>query len=484
MNRPRLMTSLRASLFAALTCACAATGGDEPTAADVTPIEDAEAAAPVTRITVDRSVAELEVWQDPTFERWFAESYAAVSEVEPVVTSTEQDLIQSVYAQLEAGALEDVVQRLDAQRGEGSSATLDYVIGNAYLEQDQLDEAAAAYERAVAAYPRFLRAWRNLALVRVQGGDHEGAIEAFTRAMSYGDASAVTYGLLGVAYSNTSNDLAAETAFRMAMLMDASTLDWKMGLARSLFRQQRFPEAVALCDTLIAERPDSAQAWTLQASAYIGMGETLEAAENYEFIDRLGAATGEHLLNLADIYINEEVFDLGVNAYTRAMAQAEPGQVTRPLRAAQVLIGRGALGEGTRLLDAIEDTHGEALGEDDHKDVLRLRARLAVAAGASDEEARVLEEIVALDPLDGEALILLGQHAARHERPEQAIFYYERAAALEEFEADAKVRHAQLLVGQGQDKSALALLRRAQELEPRASIQEFLEQVERRANGR
>jgi tetratricopeptide (TPR) repeat protein len=104
-----------------------------------------------------------------------------------------------------------------------------------------------------------------------------------------------------------------------------------------------------------------------------------------------------------------------------------------------------------------------------------------VAAGAGQEEVKVLEEIVDLDPLDGEALILLGQNSARSGDLEKAVFYYERAENLEKYEADAKIRHAQLLVGQGKYTEALPLLRRAQELKPHENVQKYLEQIERLA---
>jgi Flp pilus assembly protein TadD len=116
--------------------------------------------------------------------------------------------------------------------------------------------------------------------------------------------------------------------------------------------------------------------------------------------------------------------------------------------------------------------------------VLKLRARLAVAEGAGEEEVKVLEQIVELDPLDGEALLLLGRHSDRNGDSEQAIFYYERAASLEAFEADAKVAHAQLLVRQGKYRDAIPMLERAQMLEPRENVQEYLEQVERAAKSR
>ena len=147
-------------------------------------------------------------------------------------------------------------------------------------------------------------------------------------------------------------------------------------------------------------------------------------------------------------------------------------------------MARGATAEARRLVEDVQRLRGERLQESERKDLLKLRARLAVAEGASGDEVQILEEIVALDPLDGEALILLGQHAQRSQDPDRAIFLFERAAAIESFEADAKVRHAQLLVSLGRYSEALPLLRRAQTIKPRENIQEYMEQVERVANSR
>src|SRR5690606_8814492 len=153
----------------------------------------------------------------------------------------------------------------------------------------------------------------------------------------------------------------------------------------------------------------------------------------------------------------------------------------RALRAAKYLCANGALDEAGVLIDGIRSTHGNRLDAADRRALLDLRARLAVASGAGEEEAKVLQEILALDPMDGDALILLGQHYARNGKVEEAVFQYERAAGMEAFEANAKVRHAQLLVGAGRYREALPLLRRAQALEPRENVREYLEQVERRS---
>jgi tetratricopeptide (TPR) repeat protein len=442
-------------------------------------------AAPV-QPSVDSSltVSELKIWNDPAFKKQFTESYIAETEIEPRVTIVEREDMEKILGLIYSDKMEDAVRQLEKNRGKATSAVFDFTLANIYFQQEKLEQAAAAYQAAVEKYPKFRRAHRNLGLIYIRQNEFKKALPALTRVIELGGGDALTYGLLGFAYSSSDNSLSAESAYRMAVLIDPATLDWQMGLARSLFKQERYAEAVALCKGMIEAHPERADLWLLQANAYIGLNQPLKAAENYELVDRLGQSTVESLNMLGDIYVNESLFEMAVTAYIRALEKNPDGSAERAIRASKVLIARGALEETKRLIARIENLHGERLDTAGRKDLLKLRARIAVAEGSGAEEAKVLEEIVALDPLDGEALILLGQHAARANDAEKALFCYERAESLEKFEADAKIRHAQLLVGQGKYTEALPLLRRAQELKPRDDIQKYLDQIERVAKSR
>jgi tetratricopeptide (TPR) repeat protein len=427
---------------------------------------------------------ELRIWNDPDFQRRFIESYMAVSEVEPRVTEVERPHMQKVLELISGDKLAEAQDLIRKHNNDAASAVFDFTLANIHFQSEDLERAGQAYEAAVRKFPRFQRAWRNLALVHIRQADFQPAADAFTRVIELGGGDAVTYGLLGYAYSNVENHLSAESAYRMALLLDPQTMDWKMGLARSFFKQSRFADAVALLGRLIEDQPERTDLWLLQANAFLGLGQPMRAAENYELVDGLGGSTAESLNMLGDIYVNEELFDLAVAGYERAMDKDPKADPARSLRAAKVLAARGAFAETRRLVEHIEALHGARLEDAQRKDLLKLRARLAVAEGSGDEEARVLEEIVSLDPLDGEALILLGQHSGRAGDIERAIFWYERAESLEAHEADAKVRHAQLLVGQGRYAEALPLLRRAQAIKPRENVQAYIDQVERVAQAR
>jgi tetratricopeptide (TPR) repeat protein len=185
------------------------------------------------------------------------------------------------------------------------------------------------------------------------------------------------------------------------------------------------------------------------------------------------------LYTLGDIYVNESVWDLAARAYELAIAAKSDQSPQRPIRAVEVLAQRGALTQARNLLNSIEGHLGDRLSEEDRIRMLRLEARVAVAENRDADSVAVLEEIVALDPLDGQALILLGQHYAGIDEPERAIFYLERAQSLEEFEADARVRHAQVLVAQSNFGDAVRMLERAQQVDPRDDVGRYLDQVKR-----
>jgi len=430
------------------------------------------------------SALELKIWNDPEFVRRFTESYIAETEIEPRVTVDERKQMQDILELISSDKVDEAARKLEKLRNEAATAVFDFTLANIYFQQERLDLAASAYQIAAEKYPKFRRAWKNLGIIHIRRSDFKKALPALTRVIELGGAGAVTYGLLGYAYSSLENSLCAETAYRMAILLDPVTMDWKIGLTRSLFKQQKYAEAVALCEQLISQQPDRVDLWLLQANAYIGLNRPLKAAENYELVDHLAKSTVDSLNMLADIYINEQLYETAVTTYIRALKKEPSADADRAIRAAKVLAARGALRQMRQLVNGIQELRGDRLSPDSRKDLLKLRARLAVAEGAGAEEVHVLKKIVELDPLDGEALILLGQHKARTGDIEKAIFYYERAAAIEKHEADAKVRHGQLLVEQGRYAEALPLLRRAQAIKPRDNIQEYLDQVERLAKAK
>jgi len=427
---------------------------------------------------------QLELWNDPEFKRWFTLSYTAETEIEPSLTFNETEVVARFQDLMSAGRVDRAVELLEDERSDASSATIDFLLGNVHYERDEIEPAIAAYRVAVGKYPKFRRAWQILGSMLIIDGRYADSIEPLTQVIALGGGDARTYGFLGIAYSNVGKFLEAETAFRLAILMDADSVDWKRGLANSLFRQERFEEAVALTSSMIAENPDDPKLWELQAQAYIGLGEVQRAAENFEMVSGLGGATFASLAALGDIYVRDGLFDLAVDAYVQAFEKDPEGALQRPIQAARAMVGQAAYEEARRLLESLEHRVGDGLADEDRKEILRLRSLVASAEQAGAREAEILEEIISIDPLDGDALIRLGQYYRREGEIERAVFYFEQAAGISGHEATACVRHAQLLVDQSRYQEAIPLLRRALAIEDKASVRDYLDQIERIAQRR
>jgi tetratricopeptide (TPR) repeat protein len=428
-------------------------------------------------------VQDLSIWDEELFQKEFLASYGVNAEIEPRVSAVEREQMQKVMDIMsEDDDMEKAMKQLQKVTKESSSAIFDFTIGNLYFQQDNLEEALGWYDQAIAKFPSFRRAYKNAGLIHVRNGDFEKALPFLTKVIELGGHTSIAYGLLGFAYGSTENHLCAESAYRQAILLDPETIDWQLGLARSFFKQQKFGDAVSLCETLIKRKPDNADFWLLQANAYLGLKQPMKAAENYEYVNAMGKSTSASMTMLADIYVNEARWDMAADAYLRAYELDNGNNPAKPLRAAKILASRGSLEQSKRMLTRVAEKKS-ALDQADLKELLKLQARVAVAEGGGEEVVKILEEVVEVDPLDGEALILLAQHYGRSV-PEKAIFYYERAANIESHEAEAKLYHGQLLVGQAKYVDALPLLRRAYELKPRSDIEDYVKQVERIAKTR
>ena len=171
----------------------------------------------------------------------------------------EQEQMQKVLDILsKEDDMDKALQQLLKTTKESSSAIFDFTIGNLHFQQDQLEEGLKWYDQAIDKFPTFRRAYKNAGLIHVRNGEFGKALPYLTKTIELGEHTGMTYGLLGFAYASVENNLCAESAYRQAILLDPETLDWQLGLARSLFKQEKYGDAVGLCDTLLKKQPDSA----------------------------------------------------------------------------------------------------------------------------------------------------------------------------------------------------------------------------------
>ena len=419
------------------------------------------------------------IWNDPGFQKSFIGGYGVSADIEPRIAQDDMALLELVR-QLMAEELPAAETLLKESVRPEVSAVIDLTLGGVQFQQDKIDDALVNYRNAVAKFPNFRRAYRSIGLICTRKSQYEAAIAAFNKMIELGGADAYSYGLLGFCHSARGDYQPSEAAYRNALLLQPDNVEWRLGLTRSVFKQAKYEDAASLLDVLITNYPDKADFWLLQSHTYLGLKQPMKAAVNLEALDSIGKSTVDSLFTLGDIYVSEALPDMALSAYDRAIAKNPTQPVSRAIRAAEVLAARGGLLQSKMLLTKVKANWNDTLSDTDRRKVLKLQARLTMNSGSGDAEtATVLEEVIALDPLDGEALMLLGQHYNRTAQPDKAILYYERAARIDAFAANAKVKIAQVFVAQGRFNEALPMLRDAQTLKPREDIARYIEQVER-----
>jgi tetratricopeptide (TPR) repeat protein len=422
-----------------------------------------------------------DAWKDPKFVESFTGSFLPLTEQEPKITEREAELFQELADLLAANQNEQAMNRLaqavnSASDPSSVSAALNYTLGNLYLQNSRYEEAVRQYEVSIKKFPNFRRAWKNLGLARIQAGMYDSAIEALVKTVEMGEATGDTFGLLAYSYLNQGNASAALEGYRQASLLNPENKEWRIGKAEALMRTERYEEAIAEFKQLITEMPDRNAFYTSIANAYLSLNEAETASRYLEILRRRGEAKSSALGLLGDIYINDGLASLALHAYRDAIDTGD-FSTDKAVRALRAFLQRGFYPEAEELIADLESRYGDSFSEKETREVLNLRAQLSLALGQDEEAAAILEQVLEQDPLNGNALMLLGDYNQNLGDAETAIYYYERALSLSDFQRDAQLQLARIFVRQKEYLKAIRQLEAALDLEYSANVSDFLDAV-------
>lgn len=444
-------------------------------------IEAPVATAPTTFAPLPAGHELASVWNDPDFTKRLLGSYGFLSEAEPKLNAEEHNFYTNKITPLMKEDPKKAIPLLQARvQQPGANAQFDYLLGTILFQNEDLTNAIKNFEAAVAKFPDYRRAQKNLAFALVRDGKYAEAVKPLTRTIALGGADSKIYGLLGFAHMNQGRYSSAEGAYQQALALEPENIDFKLGAVKCAVGSANYDHALGLLDELIKQAPERENLWTLQANIYIQKEQPAKAAVSLELLRRLGKITPQSLFLLGDLYMAQDARDLALGAYTEAIEKDGGKNPTKGLRPAQILVSRGAWDEARKLFAKVREAGGALSSEDDLK-LLKLETKVSMATGEGEKAIQALEQIVQRNPLDGEALLLAGDYYARNGQAEKAEFRFDTAAKLEGFEADAFVKHAQLLVQSQKYVQAAELLRKAQKAKPRDNVQRYLEKVEQLA---
>ena len=421
-----------------------------------------------------------ELWNDPQFQKEFTASYGTLAGYEPTLSEEDKSTLRTLIKIIKARP-EQAIKQLSEQIKEDDSAAFDFILANLYFQEGNLINAEKFYLQAIKKYPAFRRAYKNLGFVNIQSGDYVSAINSISKSMELGDVDGRAYGLLAYSYLTQENYYPAEAAYRQAILMQPEVVDWKLGLARCLLEMGQYSDAVAIFETLITNDPNNTDYWVLQSNAYLGLDESLKAARNLEVVQRLNKADIQTLSLLGDIYMNNEMPDLALNAYLLAAELAQDEDLDLLIKSAKVLTLTVNYEQAETIIGKIRNDFSDKIDEADDLELLTYEAKIARAKGQDDLAASLLIQIIERDLLNGEAIIELAKYYADQGKLPEAITRFEQAQKIRKYERPALGAHAQILVNNKRYDEALPLLNRALRIESDKNLKDYKDRVERAA---
>ncbi|MEM0897900.1 MAG: tetratricopeptide repeat protein [Verrucomicrobiota bacterium] len=431
------------------------------------------------------------LWDDPVFQKELIGSLGINPGVEPAMNEAYEEYHRKIIPLLEtepekaAGFIREILTDPEA------SARFDFLLGYLEVKAGNKVEAAKNFKNAIGKFPDYMSAHQNLGVIFVQEQLFDPAIKHLTEAIKLGLNNGQFFGLLGTAYFETKDFIAAESAFRSAVTLDPRENAWKKGLIGALAGQGNYDAVIAMTGTMLAKDPKQKELRLQQASAFAEKKDWLNAAKNLEVLDAIKLLDEDFLPMLGDLYVNANLLGLAADVHVRAYSR-NPGQnLDGPIRAADYLLRREGLGEAQQLLDGIKASAPEDLTSDNKKRILRLEAKIADQQGDDEAAASIYELLIDDDPLDGESRISLATYldkqadlaeteAASTDFRNRAIAMLDEAIEVEAVGAKARVAKAQILVRKGRDhySEAIRLLKESLRLEESDAVEDFLKQLE------
>ena len=191
-----------------------------------------------------------------------------------------------------------------------------------YLEDGDLESAIAAAEKVIEIAPEDARAYGVLYDAHSTLGNKKEAKNALVKLESMGmgsDSAALVFNQ-GVSSYQVGDNATAETKFKEALAIDPELVPAMSALAAIYTQEQRFAEAAAMAEQVLAREPTNQKELARRWEAYKALGDEAKAKEAFE---TLAAANPEVLA--------KDLFDQGVQLFEGGDIASARGNFERVL---------------------------------------------------------------------------------------------------------------------------------------------------------
>jgi tetratricopeptide (TPR) repeat protein/thiol-disulfide isomerase/thioredoxin len=191
-----------------------------------------------------------------------------------------------------------------------SSAEALYGLGSVYLNQQKMPEARDCFERTIkltASYPDTLpNAWNNLGLIAAREGRTEQAIPYFQEALRQSPDHAIALVNLGSAYRQLQRWDESRKAFERALASHPDDAEANYGLGMVFAQNDDTDHAYEYLQRALRARPAYPEALNNLGILYLRTHRRDHAVATFEECIRVAPAFDQAYVNLARVYVIEE----------------------------------------------------------------------------------------------------------------------------------------------------------------------------------
>ena len=196
-------------------------------------------------------------------------------------------------------------------------------LGNAYLAEGRLDDAAACYREAIRLAPDAVDAHSNLGGILLRTGRIPEAIRECSLAVALKPRQGALHLLLGDALRAGGRDAEATAEYEQAVRLSPGSVRLRLTLGAMLLEQGRAAEATATMAAAVALDPDDPLAQLGLANALLRTGQSAGAIGHYQHALAFDPANSDALNNLGTALLQQGRLGEAASAFSDAI-QVKP----------------------------------------------------------------------------------------------------------------------------------------------------------------
>lgn len=435
----------------------------------------------ISLLVADEPLPIDSLWKSESFRKAYTGSYGIDSRIEPLINEDEAFYLGEAAKLMGKEDRPGAIQKLiDSDLLDNSPALL-FSLGNFHFEEGDPKVAISYFDKALELFPNFRDAHRNVAMLKIQTGDHEAAEKHLKRAIELGSQEGLTYGLLAYCHTQKNRLQAALSAYRMAQVTMPEEIQWQLGEAYTLQALDEAEKASSIYASLIKKFPTDVSLWINQANAYAQKESYSEAIAHLELANRMSDLNPKNRVVLGQMFLEQSLADLAVENFREAVAE-KGVSLSLAINCLGLLGNHQNWAEAKSFGEECGRIYQEELALPESKTFFssfqRTMALAELETGDAKAGAKRVETLLESDPLDGDALILLARFREDNNQADDAIVLLEQAAIIPEKRAEALMAHGRILVSQFRYDEALKLLEESQSLSPTAGLKAYIEAIE------